>query len=105
MHPTIQKAFGVLLTLTVLSGCGNDGGKFEGKWSCEKRYGMQITSIRNNGGNNYIVENSDYGTHSTTYMDGKLVNSGMMGMTLSIDKQSGKLVGIPWCDEMMNRVK
>ena len=104
MHPAIQKTFGALLTLAMLTGCGNDGSKFEGKWSYERQsgaYSETITAtIRNNGGNNYIIDHSNDGKQTTTYVDGKLVSSGITGMTLSIDKQSGKLLGVRQCDEM-----
>ena len=107
MHLTIQKTLGTLAALALLTGCGNDGSKFEGKWSCERTH-MGVTeqvtaSIRNNGGNNYIIDHTAYSNESklnATYMDGKLVSTGITGMTLSIDKESGKLIGMHRCGEM-----
>ena len=103
MHPIIQKTFGALLTLAVLVGCGNGGSKFEGKWSCHAgSLGMLTVSIRNNGGNDYIID--DYpmiGKLSVTYQDGKLVSP--EGIAFSIDKQSDKLIGMNICE--MSRAK
>lgn len=59
-------------------------------------------SIRNNGGNDYIIDNYPMiGKVSVTYRDGKLV--GPEGATFSIDKQSGKLIGMHVCE--MSKIK
>ena len=89
-------------TVLALTACGGSGGsEFEGKWSCDDDKGFTV-SIRNNGGNDYIMD--DYpiiDKVSLTYKDGKLV--GPEGVTFSIDKQSGKLIGMQICE--MSRVE
>lgn len=90
-------------TVLALTACSNGGSKFEGKWSCNvEGFGKIAMSIRNNGGNDYIID--DYpvlGKLSVTYKDGNLV--GPQGMTFSIDKQSDKLIGMNVCE--MSRIK
>lgn len=90
-------------TAVILTGCGAGGSKFEGKWSCNSGVlGTLNLSIRNNGGNDYIIDNYPMiGKLSVTYKDGKLVGPG--GMTLSIDKQTDKLLGMNVCE--MSRAK
>ena len=90
-------------TAVILAGCGDGGGKFEGKWSCSAGVlGTLTMSIRNNGGNDFIIDNYPIiGKLSVTYKDGKLV--GPEGATFSIDQQSDKLLGMNICE--MSRVK
>lgn len=86
-----------------ISGCSNSGNQFVGKWSCTNNVLGTITmSIRNNGGDNYIIDNYPMiGKVNVTYKDGKL--NGPQGMAFTIDKQSGKLIGMNICE--MTRVK
>ncbi len=100
----MYKLFFVIVACS-LAACSvtDDGSKFEGKWSCTALGANQTATIRNNGGNNYIIESSLYpaGGIATTYKDGVL--SGPMGTSFSVDKQSGKLLGMNICQ--MDRVK
>lgn len=86
-----------------LAGCGDSGSKFEGNWSCEAPFlGKVAVSIRNNGGDDYIMDNYPMiGKLNLTYKDGKLV--GPQNVTFAIDKQSDKLIGLNVCE--MSRVK
>jgi len=89
----------VLTTSLVLTACRGGGSSFEGKWVCNDDKGKQVAimSIRNNGGNDYIIDDFPIiGKLLVTYKDGKLV--GPQNMTFSIDKQSGKLLGVPFCE-------
>jgi hypothetical protein len=94
----------VASVVVVLSGCGDgDGGgkQFEGEWSCPldgmSRHTLTV-SIRHNGGNDYIYDTEGSSNKvNTTYVDGKLV--GPYGAMLSIDKQSGKLIGDRRCQK------
>jgi len=101
----MKKAIKAILlgaTIFALTACDNGGSKFEGKWSCDSGLGKLTMSIRNNGGNDYIID--DYpviGKVSMTYKDGNLV--GPQGMRFSIDKQSDKLIGMNVCE--MSRIK
>lgn len=102
----MKKAITAILlggTVLALTACGDGGSKFEGKWSCNAGgLGKLTMSIRNNGGNDYIID--DYpmiGKVNVTYKDGKLV--GPQGATFSIDKQSDKLIGMNVCE--MSRIK
>ncbi len=92
-----------VITIMILTGCSNGGGKFEGKWSCDTGVlGTLTISIRNNDDNDYIID--DYpmiGKVNVTYKDGKLI--GPQGTTFSIDKESGKLIGMNICE--MSRVE
>jgi hypothetical protein len=92
-------------TAAILAGCSDGGNKFEGKWSCESGpLGTVTISIRNNGGNNYIVDSLPMvGKVNVTFKDGELAGPGGGGGWLSIDKQSGKLIGLGFCE--MSRVK
>lgn len=90
-------------TVAILSGCGDSGSKFEGKWSCNAgALGTLAVSIRSNGGDEYIIDDFPMiGKLSVTYKDGKLI--GPEGAEFSIDKQSGKLLGMNICE--MSRVE
>ncbi|MDR2208415.1 MAG: hypothetical protein LBE22_05530 [Azoarcus sp.] len=88
-------------SVAILTGCGDSGSKFEGKWSCNTQYGKLSLSIQNKGENNFIIEYFEGGhldeTWKATYKDGALVLSGA-STPLSIDKKSGNLVGYPFCE-------
>ena len=89
-------------TVLALTACSNGGSKFVGKWSCDTgSLGTLTLSIRNNGGNNYILNNPMISNVIATYKDGKLV--GPRGDVFSIDKQSGKLIFPGLCE--MSRIK
>ena len=101
----------LLLTvaISVLAGCSdNDGSKFVGEWSCEREMveKMDTVSIRHNDGSNYIIDISGENKAVATYKDGKLESPTKYG-TLSIDKQSGKLIGMNHLcrNGEMNRIK
>ena len=88
----------IFATVIFLSGCGDSGSKFEGKWSCDiSGLGELAMSIRHNEGSDYIIDHSIIGKMSATYRDGSLTIPG--GGALSIDKQSDKLI-IPGTCEM-----
>ncbi|MDR9383899.1 MULTISPECIES: hypothetical protein [Ralstonia] len=93
----------VAIVASALAGCGNNGSNFEGKWSCDTgALGVITVTIRNNGGDDYIIDNYPMvGKVNTTYKDGKLI--GPQNVTFTIDKQSDKLIGLGICE--MSRAK
>lgn len=90
---------GMLVVTAILSltACSNAGSKFEGKWECDSVIGKLEISIRNNGGNDYIVDDFPMiGKLSLTYSDGKLI--GPNNAVFSIDKKTDKLLGMNVCE-------
>ncbi|MDR2208414.1 MAG: hypothetical protein LBE22_05525 [Azoarcus sp.] len=89
-------------TVAILTGCGDSGSKFEGKWSCETEHmGKLSVTIQHNEDNDYIIELFRNGISAekgnVTYKDGELT-APEGEATLSIDKKSGKLVGFSPCE-------
>lgn len=94
----MKKTITVLLMAgVILSGCSNGGTEFEGNWTCDSGLGKLTLSIQNNGGNDYIIDHFPMiGKLNVTYSDGKLI--GPKDAIFSIDKQSGKLLGMNICE-------
>lgn len=91
----------VVSSILTLSACSNGGAKFEGKWQCDTPLGKLAISIRNNGGNNYIIDDFPFiGKLNVTYSDGKLI--GPDNASFAIDKETDKLLGMNICE--MSRV-
>lgn len=88
---------GILAACSV-AGVSDDGSQFVGKWSCKA---VGTISIRHNGGNNYIIDDFMPGGVAVVHKDGVL--TGPNGAAFSIDKRSGKLLGMNLCE--MERVK
>lgn len=91
----------IVIATLILTGCSNGGAKFEGKWQCDTPLGKLAISIRNNGGNDYIIDDFPFiGKLNVTYNDGKLI--GPDNASFAIDKKTDKLLGMNICE--MSRV-
>ncbi|MCL2161919.1 MAG: hypothetical protein FWH56_08590 [Betaproteobacteria bacterium] len=69
MHPTIQKTFGVLLTLAMLAGCG-DNGSNTGEIQATTQHEMKIENV-NEGQHEMKIENVNEGTGSFDIVDAR----------------------------------
>lgn len=81
-----------------LSACSSGGSQFEGTWHCDTdapMLGDISIPIKHANGDVYIVEWPMAGKLNFTYSDGKLV--GPRNITLTVDDDTGELVGIPVC--------